>query len=143
MTIFTYTTARLSGTRFESIEELGRESSNEDGLFSSFFKRMKHWLLSQSQHLNFFTILILASVSINVHFLFTFIIVISIWFTYSFYLMFLCKKVPNPLFDLAGIMCGQFGVPFWKFFIAILTGKALIKAHIQVFIIVMVLSFDL
>ncbi|KAJ3698849.1 hypothetical protein LUZ61_002554 [Rhynchospora tenuis] len=92
--------ARLSGTRFESIEGLDRESPNEVGLFSSFFKRMKHWLLSQSQHLNFSTILILAS-------------------------------VPNPLFDLAGIMCGQFGVPFWKFFIATLTGKALIKAHIQ------------
>ncbi|XP_078171083.1 vacuole membrane protein KMS1-like [Carex rostrata] len=97
--------ARLSGTRFESIEELDGESSNEDGLFSSFFKRMKHWLLSQSQHLNFFTILLLAS-------------------------------VPNPLFDLAGIMCGQFGVPFWKFFIAILTGKALIKAHIQTIIVI-------
>ncbi|KAJ4754543.1 Vacuole membrane protein 1 [Rhynchospora pubera] len=91
--------ARLSGTRSEPIEELDDESHNE-GLFSSFFKRMKHWLLSQSQHLNFSTILILAS-------------------------------VPNPLFDLAGIMCGQFGVPFWKFFIATLTGKAFIKAHIQ------------
>jgi len=41
-------------------------------------------------------------------------------------------QVPNPLFDLAGIMCGQFLVPFWKFFLATLLGKALIKAHIQV-----------
>ncbi|KAH9682738.1 vacuole membrane protein KMS1 [Citrus sinensis] len=39
--------------------------------------------------------------------------------------------VPNPLFDLAGIMCGQFGVPFWKFFLATLIGKAIIKTHIQ------------
>ncbi|KAH9682740.1 vacuole membrane protein KMS1 [Citrus sinensis] len=40
-------------------------------------------------------------------------------------------QVPNPLFDLAGIMCGQFGVPFWKFFLATLIGKAIIKTHIQ------------
>lgn len=41
-------------------------------------------------------------------------------------------QVPNPLFDLAGIMCGQFGIPFWKFFMATLLGKAIIKTHIQV-----------
>jgi uncharacterized membrane protein YdjX (TVP38/TMEM64 family) len=41
-------------------------------------------------------------------------------------------QVPNPLFDLAGILCGQFGIPFWKFFLATLTGKAIIKTHIQV-----------
>jgi uncharacterized membrane protein YdjX (TVP38/TMEM64 family) len=41
-------------------------------------------------------------------------------------------QVPNPLFDLAGILCGQFGVPFWKFFLATLIGKAIIKTHIQV-----------
>ena len=41
-------------------------------------------------------------------------------------------QVPNPLFDLAGIMCGQFGIPFWKFFLATLIGKAIIKTHIQV-----------
>jgi uncharacterized membrane protein YdjX (TVP38/TMEM64 family) len=41
-------------------------------------------------------------------------------------------QVPNPLFDLAGIMCGQFGIPFWNFFLATLIGKAVIKAHIQV-----------
>ena len=41
-------------------------------------------------------------------------------------------QVPNPLFDLAGIMCGQFGIPFWEFFLATLIGKAIIKTHIQV-----------
>lgn len=41
-------------------------------------------------------------------------------------------QVPNPLFDLAGIMCGQFGIPFWEFFFATLVGKAIIKTHIQV-----------
>ncbi|XP_072989239.1 vacuole membrane protein KMS1-like [Typha latifolia] len=93
--------ARLSGNRLEAMEELNAASSEEDG----FISRMKRWLLSHSQHINFFTILVLAS-------------------------------VPNPLFDLAGIMCGQFGVPFWKFFLATLIGKAIIKSHIQtVFII--------
>lgn len=29
-------------------------------------------------------------------------------------------------------MCGQFGIPFWKFFLATLIGKAVIKTHIQV-----------
>jgi len=42
-----------------------------------------------------------------------------------------CASVPNPLFDLAGITCGHFLVPFWKFFVATLIGKALIKATIQ------------
>ncbi len=41
-------------------------------------------------------------------------------------------KVPNPLFDLAGITCGHFLVPFWTFFGATLIGKAIIKVHIQV-----------
>lgn len=46
-------------------------------------------------------------------------------------------QVPNPLFDLAGIMCGQFGVPFWEFFLATLIGKAIIKTHIQVWNLVL------
>ena len=44
----------------------------------------------------------------------------------------LTTQVPNPLFDLAGIMCGQFEKPFWEFFLATLLGKAIIKTHIQV-----------
>ncbi|XP_041448501.1 vacuole membrane protein 1 [Drosophila obscura] len=43
----------------------------------------------------------------------------------------LCASVPNPLFDLAGITCGHFLVPFWKFFVATMIGKVLIKATIQ------------
>jgi hypothetical protein len=41
-------------------------------------------------------------------------------------------SVPNPFFDLAGITCGHFLVPFWTFFGATLIGKAAIKMHIQV-----------
>ena len=41
-------------------------------------------------------------------------------------------QIPNPLFDLAGITCGHFLVPFWTFFGATLIGKAIVKMHIQV-----------
>ncbi|XP_073653677.1 vacuole membrane protein 1 isoform X3 [Tursiops truncatus] len=46
-------------------------------------------------------------------------------------------QIPNPLFDLAGITCGHFLVPFWTFFGATLIGKAIIKMHIQkIFVII-------
>ncbi|EMS49094.1 hypothetical protein TRIUR3_14258 [Triticum urartu] len=97
--------ARLSGSELEAVKELDVAPSSEDGPIASTVNRTKRWLLSHSQHLNFFTILILAS-------------------------------VPNPLFDLAGIMCGQFGIPFWEFFFATLIGKAIIKTHIQTLFII-------
>ncbi|XP_066335936.1 vacuole membrane protein KMS1-like isoform X2 [Miscanthus floridulus] len=97
--------ARLSGNKSKAVKELDVATSKEDGTVASSLNRTKRWLLSHSQHLNFFSILILAS-------------------------------VPNPLFDLAGIMCGQFGVPFWEFFFATLIGKAIIKTHIQTLFIV-------
>lgn len=43
-----------------------------------------------------------------------------------------CASIPNPLFDLAGITCGHFLIPFWTFFGATIVGKAVIKMHIQV-----------
>lgn len=58
----------------------------------------------------------------------------------NFGTILLLASVPNPLFDLAGIMCGQFGIPFWKFFLATLTGKAIIKTHIQT--VFMILLFN-
>ncbi|KAL6845255.1 hypothetical protein ACP4OV_024750 [Aristida adscensionis] len=98
--------ARLSGSESKAVKELDvATASKEDGPVASTLNRTKRWLLSHAQHLNFFTILILAS-------------------------------VPNPLFDLAGIMCGQFGVPFWEFFFATMIGKAIIKTHIQTLFIV-------
>ncbi|CAB4066953.1 VMP1 [Lepeophtheirus salmonis] len=48
-----------------------------------------------------------------------------------------CASIPNPLFDLAGITCGHFLVPFWTFFGATLIGKAIIKMHIQKIFIIM------
>ncbi|XP_065831610.1 vacuole membrane protein 1-like [Oscarella lobularis] len=50
----------------------------------------------------------------------------------------LCASIPNPLFDLAGITCGHFLIPFWTFFGATVIGKALIKMHIQkLFVIIL------
>ncbi|KAG6664489.1 hypothetical protein CIPAW_02G096100 [Carya illinoinensis] len=91
--------ASISG-KLEAMQELDASPTEGKGFIATRLNQIKHWLLSHSQHLNFFTILVLAS-------------------------------VPNPLFDLAGIMCGQFGISFWKFFLATLIGKAIIKTHIQ------------
>ncbi|GBG86646.1 hypothetical protein CBR_g41708 [Chara braunii] len=56
---------------------------------------------------------------------------------FGFFTILLFASVPNPLFDLAGITCGHFLVPFVKFFSATLIGKAIIKAHIQTLFIVL------
>lgn len=48
--------ARMSGSRMDAMEEL---DSDDKGVLN----RIKCWFLSHSQHLNFFTILVLASVS--------------------------------------------------------------------------------
>lgn len=61
----------------------------------------------------------------------------------GFFGILLCASVPNPLFDLAGVACGHFLVPFWKFFVATLIGKAFIKATIQQLIVVVAFSEDL
>lgn len=50
----------------------------------------------------------------------------------GFFGIFLFASVPNPLFDLAGITCGHFQVPFSTFFGATFLGKACVKASIQV-----------
>ncbi|XP_050408673.1 vacuole membrane protein 1 isoform X2 [Patella vulgata] len=51
-----------------------------------------------------------------------------------------CASIPNPLFDLAGITCGHFLVPFWTFFGATLIGKAIIKMHIQKLFVIFLFS---
>ena len=53
----------------------------------------------------------------------------------GFWGILLCASIPNPLFDIAGIMCGHFGIPFITFFGATLIGKAFIKTSIQVILI--------
>ena len=51
----------------------------------------------------------------------------------GFFGILLFASIPNPFFDLAGITCGHFLIPFWTFFGATLIGKAVVKMHIQVF----------
>ncbi|XP_049351568.1 vacuole membrane protein KMS1-like isoform X4 [Solanum verrucosum] len=104
--------ASISGREGELMEDLDSASKEDSGIINNHLKQIKKWLLSNRQYLNFFTILVLAS-------------------------------VPNPLFDLAGIMCGQFGIPFWKFFTATLIGKAIIKTHIQTAFIISVCNNQL
>jgi len=47
---------------------------------------------------------------------------------HGFITILLMASVPNPMFDLAGITCGHFLIPFWTFFGATLIGKAAIKS---------------
>eukprot|EP01087_Luapelamoeba_hula_P011798 TRINITY_DN3253_c0_g4_i1.p1 TRINITY_DN3253_c0_g4~~TRINITY_DN3253_c0_g4_i1.p1 ORF type:complete len:450 (-),score=118.27 TRINITY_DN3253_c0_g4_i1:52-1401(-) len=58
----------------------------------------------------------------------------------GFFGILLFASVPNPLFDLAGITCGHFLIPFATFFGATLIGKAFIKAHIQTIFVIIVFS---
>ncbi|KAG6751611.1 hypothetical protein POTOM_043808 [Populus tomentosa] len=103
----------MSGSKLEVMKEFESFSAEDHNtVMATHMKQIKNWLLSHSQYLNFFSILVLAS-------------------------------VPNPLFDLAGILCGQFGVPFWKFFLATLIGKAIIKTHIQTAFIISVCNHQL
>ncbi|KAL2463811.1 Vacuole membrane protein KMS1 [Forsythia ovata] len=104
--------ASLSGGKLDAVEELNASSTEDNGFMAARLTQIKRWFLSHAQYLNFFTILVLAS-------------------------------VPNPLFDLAGIMCGQFGIPFWEFFLATMIGKAIIKTHIQTLFIISVCNNQL
>ncbi|KAF0686939.1 Aste57867_21287 [Aphanomyces stellatus] len=56
---------------------------------------------------------------------------ISFLQTRGFLGVLLMSAWPNMAFDLCGICCGHFQMPFWTFFGATLIGKALIKANLQ------------
>lgn len=49
---------------------------------------------------------------------------------HAFIVVTLFASIPNPLFDLAGLICGQFLVPFGVFFGATFLGKAVFKVSI-------------
>lgn len=59
---------------------------------------------------------------------------------HAFIVVLLCASIPNPLFDLAGLTCGHFLIPFWTFFIATAIGKACIKVTIQSFFTIIMFS---
>ena len=55
---------------------------------------------------------------------------------YGFWAILLLASIPNPLFDLAGLACGHFLIPFATFFSATVLGKAVIKAQIQTAVVI-------
>merc|ERR1712110_939725 len=61
----------------------------------------------------------------------------------GFFGILLAASIPNPLFDLAGITCGHFLIPFWTFFGATLIGKAVVKMHIQMVFIILAFNNQL
>jgi len=50
---------------------------------------------------------------------------------YGFWGVLAFSAYPNMMFDLCGICCGHFLMPFWTFFGATFIGKALIKVNGQ------------
>ncbi len=63
----------------------------------------------------------------------------TVWFLqqHGFYGVLLMASYPNIAFDLCGICCGHFLMPFWTFFLATFLGKAVIRNAYQSFIYVM------
>ncbi|KAJ1982910.1 hypothetical protein H4R35_000036 [Dimargaris xerosporica] len=60
----------------------------------------------------------------------------------GFFGIFLFASIPNPLFDLAGITCGHFLVPFPTFFGATFLGKSVVKSTIQTLMVILFFSKD-
>ncbi len=58
----------------------------------------------------------------------------------GFWGIVLMSAWPNAFFDLCGMCCGHFLMPFWSFFGATFIGKALIKANLQAALLVFVFS---
>mmetsp|Transcript_12345 Transcript_12345/g.12369 ORF Transcript_12345/g.12369 Transcript_12345/m.12369 type:complete len:98 (+) Transcript_12345:581-874(+) len=59
---------------------------------------------------------------------------------HGFITILICASIPNPLFDLAGILCGHFGVSLLVFLGATIIGKAFIKVHIQLIFTIFLFS---
>jgi membrane protein YqaA with SNARE-associated domain len=59
---------------------------------------------------------------------------------YGFWGVLAFSAWPNMAFDLCGICCGHFLMPFWVFFGATFVGKALIKAPLQCMTLVLVFT---
>jgi membrane protein YqaA with SNARE-associated domain len=59
---------------------------------------------------------------------------------YGFWAILLLAAWPNAAFDLCGMACGQFMMPFWTFFGATFIGKALIKVNFQSLFFVVLFS---
>ncbi|GAX81181.1 hypothetical protein CEUSTIGMA_g8614.t1 [Chlamydomonas eustigma] len=55
---------------------------------------------------------------------------------YGFFGIFMLASWPNAAFDLCGMCCGAYLMPFWTFFTATLFGKAVVKVNVQNLLIV-------
>jgi membrane protein YqaA with SNARE-associated domain len=44
--------------------------------------------------------------------------------------MFTLSVIPNPIFDVAGVLAGVVRMPLWKFFVAVLLGKVIKSAYV-------------
>jgi len=44
---------------------------------------------------------------------------------YGLWAIFVLALIPNPLFDVAGLVAGAFGIKWWKFLIAVTLGKTI------------------
>jgi len=49
----------------------------------------------------------------------------------AFTKIFILSAIPNALFDLCGLVCGSVGIPFMTFFLAVWSGKALVRTPFQ------------
>ena len=59
---------------------------------------------------------------------------------HAFIVVMLWASIPNPFFDLAGLLCGHFMISFWIFFGATVIGKACVKVTIQSFFVIFIFS---
>jgi vacuole membrane protein 1 len=62
---------------------------------------------------------------------------------HAFITVMFAASIPNPLFDLAGLTCGHFQIPFCVFFLSTFIGKAINKVSIQVVFMIIAFSKDL
>jgi len=59
---------------------------------------------------------------------------------YGFWSVLLLSAWPNAAFDMCGICCGAFRMPFWKFFGGVWVGKACIKVTFQAMFFIVLFS---
>lgn len=59
---------------------------------------------------------------------------------HGFWGVLLMAAYPNMAFDLCGICCGHFLMPFWQFLAATFIGKALIKSNMQACFFIMLFT---
>ena len=67
------------------------------------------------------------------------------WFLeqYGFWGVLVLASYPNIAFDLCGICCGHFLMPFWTFFLATFLGKAVVRNSYQSVVYVMLCRYHL